>query len=72
MMRIILVQDYYMWMIAYKQLNEHMEKAHHLVWLLEKAYSMTLALLPVGACSEAWWGDGTNYRISLNYIHIAS
>ena len=40
--------------------------------LVGKACGMTLALLLVGACIEAWWTDGTNYSISLNYICIAS
>ena len=33
---------------------------------------MTQALLPVGACSETLWADGTNYNVSLNHIQYSS
>ena len=38
-----------------------------------KAYGITIALLPVGACSIAWCADGINYSISLKlHTYLAS
>ena len=53
-----------------KQQNKHRKGSS--LHLVGKACSMTLALLPVSASSNALWAHWTNCMASLNYVHIVS